>query len=628
MPGGLTRVAGRPARPHRQQPERGVEQGHVGARPASPSASPASGSSPSDTIEAIEPETSMSPRAAENLFWLSRYAERAEDLVRQLRVASDRLTEFAPGTNPAGNACVDVLLAALTHTTGTYPGFVGDGRRRERLAEPGPEFRALLVDADRAGSVAHSVRRHAQRRRPGARPALERHVARRRPPRARPRRARPQPARRRRHRRARPGDGGDARPRRACRPSRWCATTAGSSWRPGRRLERGLQLCALLQATITTRRDAATDSLVIESVLTVGREHHHLPPPLPVARPGRDDARPAGARRRQPPVARLPGGAAGRRGRGHAAARGRVAPGASTALRRRAGHPWSPSPTPTSWPAADDVGTADRRRRRSALARRRSSPTSRRCSPASATPSTSPTSPTSCPQRVVAVAPAPGSFAPAAAGATGMTYRVVHRTAVPLRVRGVGQLRRGPPPPPRDAEPADATCRRSPSTRSPSTTASGATSSATGSPTSPCSSRTGSSPSPPPRWSTSATGGPSSRSSATCAWEQARDLLHRDTARRDARRPPVRRWSRRRSPASVGGDRVRRAARSPPAGRWSRRSTELCTRLHTEFEFAPGATTVSTPVDEVLARRAGRVPGLRPPHHRGPAGPRASRRAT
>ena len=36
----------------------------------------------------------------------------------------------------------------------------------------------------------------------------------------------------------------------------------------GRRLERGLQLCSLLQATITTRRDPATDSLLIESILT------------------------------------------------------------------------------------------------------------------------------------------------------------------------------------------------------------------------------------------------------------------------------------------------------------------------------------------------------------------------
>jgi uncharacterized alpha-E superfamily protein len=36
----------------------------------------------------------------------------------------------------------------------------------------------------------------------------------------------------------------------------------------GRRLERGLQLCALLGATVAERRDEPTDSLVMESVLT------------------------------------------------------------------------------------------------------------------------------------------------------------------------------------------------------------------------------------------------------------------------------------------------------------------------------------------------------------------------
>ena len=32
---------------------------------------------------------------------------------------------------------------------------------------------------------------------------------------------------------------------------------------------------------------------------------------------------------------------------------------------------------------------------------------------------------------------------------------------------------------------------------------------------------------------------------------------------------------------------------------------DLCRRMHRDFEFSPGATTVSTPIDEVLARREG-----------------------
>ena len=86
-------------------------------------------------------------------------------------------------------------------------------------------------------------------------------------------------------------------------------------------------------------------------------------------------------------------------------------------------------------------------------------------------------------------------------------------------------------------------------------------------------------------------------------WEQARDLLHRDTAAEtlDARQFALT------SPA---------ASPSLSATEYARESfvpdrpivealEELCARLHDEFEFAPGATTVSTPIDEVMARRAG-----------------------
>ena len=37
----------------------------------------------------------MSPRVAENLFWLGRYAERAEDTVRLVRVAHDLAEDWS-----------------------------------------------------------------------------------------------------------------------------------------------------------------------------------------------------------------------------------------------------------------------------------------------------------------------------------------------------------------------------------------------------------------------------------------------------------------------------------------------------------------------------------------------------
>ncbi len=86
-------------------------------------------------------------------------------------------------------------------------------------------------------------------------------------------------------------------------------------------------------------------------------------------------------------------------------------------------------------------------------------------------------------------------------------------------------------------------------------------------------------------------------------WEQARDLLHRDTGADtiDARQFVLE------SPAvkpSVGA--LEYASRSFPAGRPLLAGlAELASRLHADFEFAPGSTTVSTPIDDVLAARAG-----------------------
>jgi transglutaminase-like putative cysteine protease len=87
------------------------------------------------------------------------------------------------------------------------------------------------------------------------------------------------------------------------------------------------------------------------------------------------------------------------------------------------------------------------------------------------------------------------------------------------------------------------------------------------------------------------------------AWEDARDELRRDAAPEslDARQfvlasPAV-------GPTAAAVDYVGRSF--APGRPIVDALGELCNRFHTEFEFSPGATTVSTPVDEVLARRAG-----------------------
>lgn len=113
---------------------------------------------PGPPVTAIDPAGSMSSRAAENLFWIGRYAERAEALTRLLRMVHDRRNDFQHSPNPAGAECLQVLLGALTRVTSTYPGFVADGAEA-RLAAPDEELLALVVDEDRPGTLAYAVHR-------------------------------------------------------------------------------------------------------------------------------------------------------------------------------------------------------------------------------------------------------------------------------------------------------------------------------------------------------------------------------------------------------------------------------------------------------------------------------------
>jgi uncharacterized circularly permuted ATP-grasp superfamily protein/uncharacterized alpha-E superfamily protein len=107
--------------------------------------------------ESRMPSMSMSSRAAENLFWLGRYAERAEGTIRLFRCISDRQNDLAGGTNPAGVDCLRGLLAAFTHVTATYPGFTGDGAEA-RFAMPDETLRSSLLDPRRSGSLVASLR--------------------------------------------------------------------------------------------------------------------------------------------------------------------------------------------------------------------------------------------------------------------------------------------------------------------------------------------------------------------------------------------------------------------------------------------------------------------------------------
>ncbi len=95
----------------------------------------------------------VSPRMAEDLFWLGRYTERAEATTRLLRTVRDRSGDFTHSPEPAGAACLSALLTVLTTVTATWPGFTVESRRDD----PQAELLALVVDATRPGTLAHSV---------------------------------------------------------------------------------------------------------------------------------------------------------------------------------------------------------------------------------------------------------------------------------------------------------------------------------------------------------------------------------------------------------------------------------------------------------------------------------------
>jgi len=222
---------------------------------------------PGPPVAAIEPEGSMPARAAENLFWMGRYAERAESVARVLRTVHDRRIDFQHSPNPAGAECLEVLLGSLTRLTSTYPGFAAEGAA-DRLAAPDAEMLALVVDQDRPGTLAHAVR-HLLASANAVRDQmsndtwmvvgnLEREIV----------------------------------GLRAASPRRQTVVTSALShitqsllalsglaaeslvrdpgWRfmdAGRRIERAIQLASLLEATLVVERGTATDSLVLESTL-------------------------------------------------------------------------------------------------------------------------------------------------------------------------------------------------------------------------------------------------------------------------------------------------------------------------------------------------------------------------
>ncbi|GAA3607057.1 circularly permuted type 2 ATP-grasp protein [Marihabitans asiaticum] len=113
---------------------------------------------PSPPVDHAVSLVAPAPRVASDLYWLGRYAERAESAARVLRVADDLVDDHAGRPGSTGHAAMVALLRAVTSITATGPGFVGEGSE-DRVAAPLPHLRDLVLDPSTVGSVAYSSRR-------------------------------------------------------------------------------------------------------------------------------------------------------------------------------------------------------------------------------------------------------------------------------------------------------------------------------------------------------------------------------------------------------------------------------------------------------------------------------------
>ncbi|MCB5161070.1 circularly permuted type 2 ATP-grasp protein [Marinomonas algarum] len=86
-------------------------------------------------------------RVVENLFWMGRYAERAEISMRLLRTLFKQMN----GVDPLPEDCHRLLLEMASTQTGCLPGFMEADD--EMFAHPEEELVSIITDGNRAGSI-------------------------------------------------------------------------------------------------------------------------------------------------------------------------------------------------------------------------------------------------------------------------------------------------------------------------------------------------------------------------------------------------------------------------------------------------------------------------------------------
>ena len=103
-------------------------------------------------------EHALPSRAADNIYWVGRYAERAEDSIRLLRATVKKLYINPNNDDPDYQESLHCLLRAITNLTGTWPGFLDEEDHAVLLQSPESELISVTLDEQRNGSIANLLR--------------------------------------------------------------------------------------------------------------------------------------------------------------------------------------------------------------------------------------------------------------------------------------------------------------------------------------------------------------------------------------------------------------------------------------------------------------------------------------
>lgn len=105
----------------------------------------------------INHNNALPSRAADNLFWVGRYAERAEGSIRLLRATIKKLYLNPDRNNLDYETSLHSLLQSITNLTGTWPGFFS-APPETLLQAPETELLSVTLNEHRNGSIANSLR--------------------------------------------------------------------------------------------------------------------------------------------------------------------------------------------------------------------------------------------------------------------------------------------------------------------------------------------------------------------------------------------------------------------------------------------------------------------------------------